>query len=314
MKKKNSKVLKAAYGAPDKPIHIGNADIPCYVLEDGTRVLVQTAMIAALGMKRGSAGQGGDRLANFATSNTLRPFVSKELTDVIVSPIKFTPPKGTTAYGYEATVLVDICDAVLSARKAGALQKQQLHIADECEALVRSFAKVGIIALVDEVTGYQVARGRYALQQFLDKFLQDEARKWTKTFPDEFFEAIFTMKGWSWDKVTQGKKPGVIGHYINNYVYARLGPGVLTELRKRNPVLEDGRRGKTHHQFTSDDFGAPELKQRIRTLIDFAKAAGYNWNNWTRMIERTYPKFGDQLSLQYMADDEDAMPLTGDKE
>lgn len=305
MAKREPHILQAEFGALDRPLRLGDAEIPCYVLEDGTRVLDQTNVIKALGMQRGSGGGGGDRLVAFANTKALNQFISNELRNVIENPIRFALPRGgTRSIGYEATVLVDICDAVLRARESGTLNPQQKHIAKACEVLVRSFAKVGIIALVDEVTGYQQARGRQALQQFLDKFLQDEARKWTKTFPDEFFEAIFTMKNWSWDKVTQGKKPGVIGHYINNYVYARLGPGVLTELRKRNPVLEAGRRGKTHHQFTTADFGAPELKQRIRTLIDFAKAAGYNWNNWTRMIERTYPKFGDQLSLQYAEEDE----------
>jgi len=304
-KKSESKILKAEFGAPDRPLRLAESEIPCYVLEDGTRVLNQTAMLKALGMSRGgTGGRGGDRLAKFMGTKSISPHVGTGLRKVTEHPMTFRNERGFLAYGYEATVLVDICDAVLQARKMGTLDFQQKHIADGCEALVRSFAKVGIIALVDEVTGYQQARGRFALQKFLDKFLQEEARKWTKTFPDEFFEAIFMMKGWSWEKVAQGKKPAVIGHYINNYVYARLGPGVLTELQKLNPVLEAGRRGKTHHQFTSADFGAPELKQRIRTLIDFAKAAGHNWTNWTRMIERTYPKFGDQLSLRYSDPDE----------
>jgi hypothetical protein len=37
------------------------------------------------------------------------------------------------------------------------------NIADQCEALVRGFARVGIIALVDKATGYQKDRARDAL-------------------------------------------------------------------------------------------------------------------------------------------------------
>jgi hypothetical protein len=51
------------------------------------------------------------------------------------------------AYGYEATILADICDAVLKARENGDLNYQQEHIAQRCEILVRAFARVGIIAL-----------------------------------------------------------------------------------------------------------------------------------------------------------------------
>lgn len=299
-----SKILTATFGQTDKPLVLGQAEIPCYVLEDGTRVLVQGSMIKALGMSRGSAGSGGDRLAGFVSTKALSEFVSKDLLGVITHPIKFKAPNGSTAYGYEATVLVDICDAVLEARSKGKLNYQQEHVAKACEALVRSFAKVGIIALIDETTGYQQVRDRKALQAFLDKFLQKEARKWIKTFPDEFFESIFKMKGWTWSQASQ-KKPGVVGHYINNYVYARSGPGLLKKLRELNPVVEKtGRRATTHHSYTTKEYGLPELEQHLRTLIAFAKAAGYNWDNWTRMVERAFPKYNDQLTLDFTAEDD----------
>jgi len=72
------------------------------------------------------------------------------------NPIQFVlPQRGGAAYGYPATMLADICEALLAAHKAEALQKQQLHLADQAEIWVRGFARVGIIALVDEATGYQ---------------------------------------------------------------------------------------------------------------------------------------------------------------
>jgi len=84
--------------------------------------------------------------------------------------------------GYEATILADICDAVLAARDAGVLTGKQLAVAKQCEILTRAFAKVGIIALVDEATGYQKIRARYALEQILDEFIAKELRKWAKTY------------------------------------------------------------------------------------------------------------------------------------
>lgn len=56
--------------------------------------------------------------------------------------------------GFEATILIDICDAFLQARKEINLSTRQKIIAEQCEILVRSFAKVGLIALIDEATGY----------------------------------------------------------------------------------------------------------------------------------------------------------------
>lgn len=51
------------------------------------------------------------------------------------------------AHGYEASALADMCEVILDARKAGLLRKAQLHYADYCEILLRSFARVGIIVL-----------------------------------------------------------------------------------------------------------------------------------------------------------------------
>jgi hypothetical protein len=94
------------------------------------------------------------------------------LRDVITEPIKFKVG-GSIAYGYEATILADICGAVLDARRIGKLNYQQEHIAERCEMLLRGFAKVGIIALVDEATGYQYERPTRDLQEQLKKFLAE---------------------------------------------------------------------------------------------------------------------------------------------
>ena len=97
--------------------------------------------------------------------------------------------------GYEATILADICDAVLEARKQGKLTKRYERIAAQCEILVRGFARVGIIALVDEATGYQADRARDGLAKILEAFVAKELRKWVKTFPAEFYQELFRLRG-----------------------------------------------------------------------------------------------------------------------
>jgi len=85
-------------------------------LEDGRRVLVQGGVLMGMDMSQGTAGRGeGDRLGRFIATKAINPYVSKHLTDVITSPIKFRAPSGGIAYGYEATILADLCDAVLEA-------------------------------------------------------------------------------------------------------------------------------------------------------------------------------------------------------
>src|SRR5258708_7511405 len=129
---KLTEIPQATHGSPDRPLRIGDLEIPCYVLADGRRVLVQRGMLASLDMKQGTAGRGGgDRLAKFVATKSLAPFVAPELAEMIKNPIRFQPPTGgSIAYGYEATLLADLCDAVLAARKAHSLHYQQVHIAE----------------------------------------------------------------------------------------------------------------------------------------------------------------------------------------
>lgn len=101
---------------------------------------------------------GGTRLAKFASQDRLKPFVSEELIRRTQEPLRFQTTAGTLAFGFEADILADLCEAVIEAKNKGALQVQQQHIADHCWILYRGFARVGIDALIDEATGYQEFR------------------------------------------------------------------------------------------------------------------------------------------------------------
>jgi hypothetical protein len=164
----SGEIKQATHRSADHPLVIGEIKIPCYVLEDGTRVLSQRGLQTVIGMSIGGGSLGEQRMPRFINSLGQKGFDISALSARIRAPIQFRPPSGgRAAYGYEATILAGLCDAVLAARKQGALQSQQMHIAEQCEILVRGFARVGIIALVDEVIGYQHDRAKNALTEIL---------------------------------------------------------------------------------------------------------------------------------------------------
>lgn len=283
------KVLPVAtHGSSDHPLKIGEIELPCYVLADDRRVLVQREMVAGLSMSQGTAGRGtGDRLAKFIGGKAISPFVSKHLYDVITEPIRFKTTSGNMAYGYEAEVLADLCDAVLSARKDGKLNYQQGHIAERCEILVRGFARVGIVALVDEATGYQDDRARDALAKILEAFVEKELRKWVKTFPSEFYRYLFKLRGLPYNG--KCRKPQYMGHLTNDLIYSRLAPGVLAELRKRNPRTSRGTRKSKHHQWLTSEVGNPKLLEHLAAVT--ALMRGHDaWDSFYVMLERSMPK------------------------
>ena len=288
--------LKTIAGAPDRPLIIGDIEIPCYVLEGETRVLAQRGMISSLGMARGSgATAGGDRLVNFAAGKAISTFMSNDIAAAINSPIEFQPPGGgRTAYGYPATLLADLCETVLNARVAGALQRQQRHIAERCEILMRGFARVGIIGLVDEATGYQRIREERALATILEKIIAKDLQPWTKTFPYEFYELIYKLKGWSGPD--GHKRTPLIGKYTNDIVYERLPPGVFEELKARTPRLASGGLRNKLFQWFTPDFGHPKLKEHLAAVMALMRAAA-NWTRFMSSLNRAFPKLNKTIPM-----------------
>lgn len=295
------KILKATH---EGFVKIGNIELPCAVLEDGTRVLSQTGVFKAIGRTGKSSGQrwsrtteAGFSLPVFLQAQNLKPFIDKEIGPAS-APIKFRPVQGinTIAFGYKADILPMTCQAFLEAERAGVLSNKQTHIAEQCRMLAKGFAIVGITALIDEATNYQEIRDRAALQLILDKYLRAEWAAWAKRFPDDFYMQIFRLRGWQW-KGMKINRPGVVAAYTKDLVYARLAPDLLKELEERNPI-ENGRRQVKHHQWLTDDIGHPKLQQHLTGVIAIMRGST-TWEHARRMIQRAYPKVNTNLDLPF---------------
>lgn len=286
-------ILRAEYGDPSRPLRIGGLEIPCYVLEDGTRVLSGRGMQTALGLGQ----RHGALLGGFLARGNLKSFIPKDLAMALEEPVRFIRPGrgGKLAVGFEATVLLDICDVILEARKSGSLTPTQLVVADQCEVLTRAFAKVGIVALIDEATGYQSVRHKEALQALLDKYLDKELAAWAKRFPDNFYEQIFRLRGWDW-KGRGVNPPQVVAKYTVDFVYDRLAPGITQELKKRMPKTSSGRNRGNLHQLFTDEVGHPALAQHLHAVVTLMKASK-NWQQFKILLDTALPKKGDQIEM-----------------
>ena len=285
----------ATHGSSDRPIRIGEIEIPCYVLPDETRVLALRGLHSALGMSHGG-GQGGVRkIAALMERLEKKGIQINKLSVRANTPIQFIPPHGgKPASGYEATLLPDICSALLKASQEGFLDARLHYLAERAELLQHGFATLGIIGLVDEATGYQEIRAKDALQAYLERFIRKELAAWVQRFPLEFFSELYRLKRWPWNG--SSRRPGIVGHYIRDLVYERLGPGVIEELERKNPSDGKGQRKSRHHQWLTEDIGNPALAQHMYALIGFMRAED-NWESFKARFHRAYPKKGETLSL-----------------
>jgi P63C domain len=291
-------------------VKIGNVELPCAVLPDGTRLITQKGIFQAIGRTGQSSGQfsssgvRGLSLPVFLRAQNLKPFITNELIEAS-APIKFKvrTPVGrlNDALGFKAEILPLTCQVFIEAFNAGVLSNRQVHIAEKCRSLAKGFAIVGITALIDEATGYQEIRDRKALQEILDRYLRKDFAAWAKRFPDEFYQQIFRLRGWQW-KGMKVNRPSAVAGYTKDLVYARLAPGVLEELEKLNPI-EEGHRRVKHHQYLTVDVGHPALQAHLQGVMALMRAST-TWDGAKRMVQRAFPKINTNLDLPFPDDQE----------
>jgi hypothetical protein len=288
-----ARLPQAICGSPDRPLRIASVELQAYVLSDGTRVLSQAGFLEALGRHRKAnvrRQRGEEQIPPILQGKAINPFISKEIL-AKSQPIRFKTPNGIHASGYRADLLPDVCEVYLKARDAGVLPTNQHHVAKQAEILVRGLANIGIIALVDEATGYQDLRARDALAKILEAFVAKEIRKWVKTFPVEFYKEMCRLRAVSFP-AGSFKLPSYFGHLTNNVIYSRLAPGVLAELRKKNPTTEAGHRRDKHFQWLTNDIGVPKLNQHMWNAITLMRACpDGQWDLFETMLDRALPQY-----------------------
>jgi hypothetical protein len=158
---------------------------------------------------------------------------------------------------------------------------------------MRGFARVGIVALVDEVTGFQSYRERDALAAILEKFVQTELRKWVRTFPPEYFEHLCRLKEIPYPPASM-KMPQYVGHFTNDLVYDRLARGVHQELKRITPKDRRGRHKDKLFQRLTDEVGVPRLREHFSSVITLMKISR-TWDEFYAHMEDVLPRWEDQV-------------------
>ena len=295
---------EAICGSPDRPLTIGDISLQCYVLEDGTRVLSQGGFLEAMG--RHPRPRTSDRsdvdVPAMVRGIALAPFVTD---DVIEKgrPIAFRTPTGNRALGYRAELLPLVCEVYLKAQDADKLPPNQKHVAERANILVRGLAHTGIIALVDEVTGYQELRAKNALEAILEAFIAKELQPWVSTFPDDFYRQLFRLRQLEYPRDSV-RRPQYFGHLTNDIVYRRIAPGVLDELRKMTPRTDAGARKHKYFQRLTSNLGYPKLREHLGSVVTLMKLSR-DWPDFEDKLDHIHPRFGETMILPLDFDQSD---------
>ncbi|RKT33690.1 P63C domain-containing protein [Microbacterium sp. AG1240] len=281
-------VREVLAGSPDSPLRIGEAAVECYVLDDGTRVITQASMLHAIGRSRRVPGAEGsdESLPPILRAKSIRRFIPDDVIEQ-AQPISFKLPNGVRANGYRADLLPTICEIYLAARADGALPPNQRHIAQQAEILVRALAHVGIIALVDEATGYQELRTKDALSKILEAFVAKELQPWVKTFPPEFYREMFRLRNIPYDPASV-HRPQYFGVLTNDVIYDRLAPGVREELKAAQKKSEK-KSGKMFQHLTQS-IGYPKLREHLGSVVTLMRLST-DWDDFKAKLNMIHPSY-----------------------
>jgi len=263
---------------------IGEAELPVFVLNDGQRVISRTGATGLL-----SDRKGGGNLENYLHVSALEKYIPPDLSGLAVEFTIHVTNKRVV--GYSAETFLEICRAYVRALGDSALDTdRQKEIAVKASMFLAACAKVGLVALIDEATGYQYDRAADALRVKLKAYLAEEMRDWEKTFPDELWQEFGRLTNWK-GSVTQ--RPKYWGHLVTELVYTYLDPDVCKWLKENKPQPQKGR---NWHQWLTDQYGLRKLVQHIYTLIGVAKTC-YSMRELRDKMAEMYGKTPVQLTL-----------------
>ena len=299
----------------ESQIKLGDLEIECAVLGDEKRVISERAMMRAFGGKRGGSHwkrlkEGGAGLPVYLSAKNYLPFIDSELSEALTSPVRYRTQHGNIANGMDAMLLPKICNVILKARDAGALHPSQEALAVQVDLIMRGLATVGIIALIDEATGFQKDRAKDALAQILEAFITKELQPWIRTFPADFYQEMFRLRGLPFNS-TSVKRPQYFGVLTNNIVYDRLAPGVREELQKGVPRNDEGRPTAKYFQKLTQNTGYPKLREHLGSIVMLMKLSN-KWDDFMEKLDRFHPKFGANYSMnfsEYKKEDDDGKGL-----
>jgi len=246
-------------------------DVECYVLDDDARtaVISQRGMGQALGFSK----QGGGRLPRFISGKSIAPYLGLELREKLNNPLIFQGPPAVSGspsidkiHGFDVTLLIDVCKAIVAAEGDGKLLANQKNIAKQAHVILNASAKAGIKGLVYALAGYDVTKEEViAAFKF---YVREEARDYEKEFPDQLYEEWYRL--YQLPK-PERNKPWKFMHLTVDQVYRPLAKsnGKILELTKVQREKGNAR-WKRLHQFLSE-IGVKALRTQLGQLLGIAR-------------------------------------------
>lgn len=269
-------------------------DVECYVLNDPGKsaVISLRGLGVALGFAKGSAGT----VPSFLETARIAPYVAGgELLQKLKNPIVFQGPSAVAgrfskAYGYEVSLLIDLCQVIVRAEADGVLQKRHAAVAKQAHIIIGASAKAGIRGLVYALAGYNPSAEEVIAAFKL--YVQQEAKKYEQEFPPELYAA--------WHRLYQipvpvRGKPWLFKELTLRHIYVPLAKsnGRILELLRNAKAKDEAQRRNKLFQFLSE-VGTRALRLHNGRVTEMAESSKTKFEYESKIAER----FGGQVQYE----------------
>jgi len=283
-------------------INLGPVIVKCAVLENKERVISQREVVKAI---TGNAKGGLDR---YLQPQNLQPYIPEKFRSQSLdqATLKYISLNGKAGQCFSAIDIVDFLDMYLQARKDKVLLKSQEQLADQAEMIMRSLAKTGIIALIDEATGYEKIRETGELIKFFKEVMVREiASDKTKEFDKRgLFDGIYKIYNLKRKNDKPWQHHQFFGKFFIKYIYKPLDiittdgkaqtRGIMHKLLQQQKDLHSG---STLYQFIAE-IGEPQFFEHLRVISSFMRIAN-NKRQFDILFEK---EFGTSLQQNLFPD------------
>jgi hypothetical protein len=269
-------------------LNVAGKQIPCAVLENGKRVVTQTGLFEAFDKSRRGSLINENGVPSILEAKNLQALITPEVAEKF-QVIPYYHTNGKVANGYDADLITEVCSIYIEAKEKNILLNSQNNRYERSMILIRSLAKVGITALIDEATGYQEDRESQALQKLLEQYIAKDLMQWQKRFPNTYYKEIFKLHNWEYN-AQSNLRPAMIGKFTNKYVYDLFPKEVMDEIRNKNPMVKSENtsfRRNRIHQYLTTNIGLPQLDNHITRLITIMR------------ISKTVEQFEENFQIEF---------------
>ena len=255
-------------------------------------------MGVALGFK---GGVSGGRLPPFVKGKAIAPYIGRDILEKMENPVIFQGPDGgrdggpviPKIFGYDVTLLIDLCKAIVAAEADGKLVASQKGIAKQAHIILNASAKAGIKGLVYALAGYRPETEEVIAAFKL--YVQEEAKKYEKEFPNELYLQWYRL--YQIPVLARGK-PWHFKHLTINHIYYPLAKsnGKILELMRVLKAKAGDREVKLF-QFLNE-VGARALRMHMGRVLEMAEDSATK-DEYDAKINK---RFGAQLELDLAID------------